>query len=56
MKELKVKLFDFDTTDIEEMQNTINLFIKDKDIIDIKYATAGENCSYWITALVLYKK
>lgn len=53
---IKVKIFDYSTRDEKEMEENINSFIKDKKVIDIKYATAGENCSYWVTALVIYKR
>lgn len=40
------------TTMIGELQSEINKFIKDKNVIDIKYCENGEYCS----ALIIYKE
>ena len=53
---MKVKIFDCDhELDLEE---EINKFIKDKEIIDIKYSVAieavGEDQIYCYTALIVY--
>ncbi len=36
---MKVKLFSIKQYEIEDFENSINEFIKDKKIIDIKYST-----------------
>lgn len=53
---MKVKIFDYPTKDINLAEEDINDFIKDKKVIDIRHGTAGENCSYWITLVILYEE
>ena len=54
---MKVKIFDEGHE--KDLENVINEFIIDKDIIDIKYnvsvAISGEEQIYCFTALVMYK-
>lgn len=57
---MKVKIFEYSSIfdmDIDDMEEDINDFIKDKKVIDIKYdccAVSGKNLEY-ITALVIYE-
>ena len=55
---MKVKLFD--ETHEKDLENSINEFIIDKDVIDIKYsvsvAVSGEEQIYCFTALIMYKE
>lgn len=52
---MKIKIFDYETKNVEKMEEDINKFIKNKKVIDIKHQSAGENCNYWHTAIVMYK-
>lgn len=55
---MKVKLFD--ETHEKDLENSINEFIIEKDVIDIKYsvsvAVSGEEQIYCFTALIMYKE
>lgn len=55
---MKVKVFD--ETHEKDLENSINEFIIDKDVIDIKYsvsvAVSGEEQIYCFTALIMYKE
>lgn len=55
---MKVKVFD--ETHEKDLENSINEFIIDKDVIDIKYnvsvAVSGEDQIYCFTALIMYKE
>ena len=50
----------FDETHEKDLENSINEFIFDKDVIDIKYnvavAISGEEQIYCFTALIMYKE
>jgi len=54
---MKVKLFD--ESHEKDLENSINEFILDKNIVDIKYSTSiavcGEEQIYCFSALVMYK-
>ena len=55
---MKVKIFD--ETHEKDLENSINEFILDKNILDIKYNVAvainGEEQIYCFTALIMYKE
>lgn len=55
---MKVKVFD--ETHEKDLENSINEFIIDKNILDIKYnvavAVSGEEQIYCFTALIMYKE
>jgi len=50
----------FDETHEKDLENSINEFIIDKDVVDIKYsvsiAVSGEEQIYCFTALIMYKE
>ena len=50
----------FDESHEKDLEEDINDFIIDKDVIDIKYSVAiniaGEEQIYCFTALIMYKK
>lgn len=48
-----VKVYILRTDDPYELENGINKFIKDKEIVDIKLSGTGQ--SYNTTALIMYK-
>lgn len=48
----KVKMFE--SEDIEEIENDVNEFIKDKQLIDMKLNTTTEHNISWYTVMVLY--
>lgn len=54
---MKVKIFDFQHE--IDLEKAINQFIKDKEIIDIKYQISnfydGKNQIYTYSALIMYK-
>lgn len=54
---MKVKIFD--EMHEKDLENSINEFITDKDVIDIKYnisiAISGEEQIYCFSALIMYK-
>lgn len=54
---MKVKVFDENHE--KDLENSINEFILDKDIIDIKFnvsiAISGEEQIYCFSALIMYK-
>ena len=54
---MKVKIFDEDHE--EDLENKINEFIEDKDVVDIKYSVGvsvfSEEQIYCFSALILYK-
>lgn len=54
---MKVKIFDEDHE--EDLENNINDFIKDKEVIDIKYSVSvsiySEEQIYCFSAMILYK-
>ncbi len=53
---MKVKVFDCDHE--EDLEDCINDFISDKEVVDIKYqvsiATSGEEQIYCFSALIIY--
>ena len=53
---MKVKLFDYESE--KDLEECINDFIEDKEVIDIKYSTSiavsGEEQIYCFTALIIY--
>ena len=55
---MKVKIFDFEHE--KDLEDSINEFIEDKNIIDIKYSVSnsiyGEEQIYCYSALIMYKK
>lgn len=55
---MKVKVFD--ETHEKDLENSINEFIVNKNVIDIKYnvsiAVSGEEQIYCFTALIMYKE
>ena len=54
---MKVKIFDEDHE--EDLENKINDFIEDKEVIDIKYSVSvsvfSEEQIYCFSALIMYK-
>ena len=54
---MKVKIFDEDHE--EDLENKINEFIEDKEVVDIKYSVGvsvfSEEQIYCFSALILYK-
>ena len=54
---MKVKIFDEDHE--EDLENKINEFIEDKDVVDIKYSVGvsvfSEEQIYCFSALIMYK-
>lgn len=54
---MKVKIFDEDHE--EDLENKINDFIEDKEVVDIKYSIGvsvfSEEQIYCFSALILYK-
>ena len=55
---MKVKIFD--ETHEKDLEISINEFISDKDVIDIKYnvsiAISGEEQIYCFSSLIIYKE
>ena len=53
---MQVKLFDYESE--KDLEEAINDFIEEKEIIDIKYSTAiaisGEEQIYCFTAMIIY--
>ena len=53
---MKVKVFDFESE--KDLEEAINEFIEEKEVIDIKYNTAiavsGEEQIYCFTAMIIY--
>lgn len=52
---MKIKIFDFATKKVEEVEIEINKFIKNKKVINIRASTSGENCNYWHLIVILYE-
>ena len=52
MKGIKVMIFNSEY----KTEDEINEFIKDKDVVDIKHATAGEGGFNRDSTLIIYKK
>ena len=54
---MKIKIFDEDHE--EDLENKINEFIEDKEVIDIKYSVGvsifSEEQIYCFSALIMYK-
>lgn len=58
---MKIKIFEYSSIfdmDIDDMEEDINDFIKDKKVIDIKYdcCTVSKDRFEYITALVIYEE
>lgn len=55
---MKIKIFDEDHE--KDLEKSVNEFIEDKEIIDIKYQVAislnGEDQIYCFTAMVVYEE
>ena len=55
---MKVKIFDFEHE--KDLEDSINEFIKDKTLIDIKYSVSnsiyGEEQIYCYSACIMYKE
>ena len=50
---MKVEIFGQETK--RELEDEINKFIKDKEVIDIKFSTVKRNLGYYYTVCILYK-
>lgn len=50
---MRVEIFGQETK--RELEDEINKFIKDKEVIDIKFSTVKRNLGYYYTVCILYK-
>jgi hypothetical protein len=50
---MRVEIFGEETK--RELEDVINEFIKDKEVIDIKFSTVKRNLGYYYTVCILYK-
>nr|DAQ69279.1 MAG TPA: Sporulation protein Cse60 [Caudoviricetes sp.] len=50
---MRVEIFGQETK--RELEDEINEFIKDKEVIDIKFSTVKRNLGYYYTVCILYK-
>ena len=55
---MKIKLFydqEYSQNSVSEMQDKVNKFINDKDVIDIKFTSEGAENGHSYMMMVIYK-
>ena len=56
MENVRVRLMGSGGASLKDLERAINLFIEDKDVIDIKYQESVNNLLLHYSALIIYKE